>query len=96
MIGGSEAEWIIERPTLCDNQGNCSLADLANFGNVAVFTTNILARRSNSPRHQGYSGCCGPGSFLINMTSDGTATGTTLDTVNLNSGTTNFIWSAFH
>jgi hypothetical protein len=98
VVGGSEAEWIMERPSEnCGNQGNnCTLSDLANFGNVTVFTTNMLARRSNSPRHGGYSGCCGTGSFLINMTSDGTATGTTLDTVNLNGGTINFDWSAFH
>jgi hypothetical protein len=95
-IGGSEAEWITERPSLCDSKGNCTLAELANFGNVPVFTTNVLARRSNSARHQGYVGCCGSGSFLINMTSDGTATGTILDTVNLDSGTINFKWAAFH
>ncbi|MBV9578884.1 MAG: hypothetical protein JO057_09865 [Chloroflexi bacterium] len=98
VVGGSEAEWIMERPsTGCDSQGNnCTLADLANFGNVAVFTTNVLARRSNSPRHGGYTSCCGNGSFLIDMSSDGTASGTTLDTVNLNGGTINFTWSAFH
>jgi len=97
VVGGSEAEWIMERPGEdCDSQGNCTLSDLANFGNVTVFTTNFLARRSNSGNHQGYTFCCGADSFLINMTSDGTASGTTLDTVNLNGGTINFAWSAFH
>jgi len=97
IIGGSEAEWIMERPGQCDGNGNnCTLSDLANFGNATVFTTNVLARRSNSGRHQGYVGCCGSGSFLINMTSDGTATGTTLDTTNTTGGTINFVWSAFH
>lgn len=97
VIGGSEAEWIMERPgTSCDSSGNCTLSELANFGNVAVFTTNVMARRPNSGRHQGYVGCCGTGSFLINMTSDGTATGTTLDTTNTTGGTINFVWSAFH
>ena len=97
VVGGSEAEWIMERPGECDSQGNnCTLAELADFGNVAVFTENQLAQRSNSGRHQGYSGCCGTGSFLINMTSDGTATGTALDSVNLNGGAINFVWSAFH
>ena len=97
VVGGSEAEWIMERPSECDSRGaNCTLAELADFGSVVVFNTNALARRSNSARHQGYSGCCGSGSFEINMTSDGTSTGTTLDTVNLNGGTINFDWSAFH
>ena len=97
MVGGSEAEWIMERPGECDSQGNnCTLAELADFGNVAVFTENQLAQRSNSGRRQGYSGCCGTGSFLINMTSDGTATGTALDSVNPNGGAIDFVWSAFH
>ena len=97
VIGGSEAEWIMERPSQCDSNGNnCTLSDLANFGNANVFTTNVMARRSNSGRHQGYVGCCGTGSFLINMTSDGTATGTTLDTTNTTGGSINFVWSAFH
>jgi len=97
IVGGSEAEWIMERPGECDSNGNnCTLAELANFGNVAVFTTNVLARRSNSGRHQGYVGCCGTGSFLINMTSDGSSTGTTLDTTNTTGGTINFQWASFH
>lgn len=95
VVGGSEAEWIMERPTECVGS-SCSLAELANFGNVTVFNANISARRSNSAQHQGYSACCGTGSFLINMTSDGTSTGTSLDTVNLNGGTINFSWSASH
>jgi len=97
VVGGSEAEWIMERPSECDSQGNnCSPAELANFGNVVVFTTNFFAQRSNSGKNQGYSSCCGLGSSLINTTSDGTASGTALDTVNLNGGTINFVWSAFH
>lgn len=96
VIGGSEAEWIMERTSTCDSAGSCTPADLANFGTVSTFTTNVLARRSNAGRHQGYIGCCGAGSFLINMTSDGSATGTTLDTTNTNGGTINFQWSAFH
>lgn len=97
IIGGSEAEWIMERPgENCDSSGHCTLAELANFGNVSVFTTNVMARRPDSGKNQGYVGCCGTGSFLINMTSDGSSTGTTLDTTNTTGGTINFQWAAFH
>jgi Peptidase A4 family len=94
-IVGDTVEWVIERPQQCTSQSNCPPADLANFGNVSVFQST-LARRANAPRHGGWVNCCGAGSFLMNMTSDGTATGTPLDTVNLNGGTINFDWLAFH
>src|SRR5271166_2418869 len=35
VVGGGEAEWIMERPTQCDAAGNCSLTNLADFGSVA-------------------------------------------------------------
>jgi hypothetical protein len=47
VVGGSEAEWIMERATF-----GKSLGDLADYGSAVLY--NAYARRSNSPRHKGY------------------------------------------
>lgn len=95
VVSGATAEWIMERPTYYDSSsGTTSLTELANFGNVTVFEGDLAAKRSGTLRGQGYVGCCGAGSSLINMTSDGTPLGTTLDTVNTSGGTINFVWAA--
>jgi hypothetical protein len=51
-VVGSEAEWIMERPTLTASNGTTSLPDLADYGSATMF--NAWARRSYSGRHQGY------------------------------------------
>ncbi|MGA7633187.1 MAG: G1 family glutamic endopeptidase [Terriglobales bacterium] len=89
-ILGKTVEWIMEREQTSANQ----YSELANFGNAKVFY-GTLARQANAPRHKGWVNCCGVGSALVNMTSDGTASGTKLSTVNLNGGTINFTWGAF-
>jgi hypothetical protein len=89
-VGGSEAEWIVERPTL-----GSSLTDLANYSTAQIY--NATARRPNSPRHQGYVNCCdntGSPSFLNMTMMNGT---TNLSTVSVANGAAmNFTWQAFH
>jgi hypothetical protein len=46
-VSGSEAVWIMERPTV-----NGSLPDLANYGSAIM--SSASARRVNAARHQGY------------------------------------------
>ena len=46
-VSGSEAVWIMERPTV----GN-SLPDLANYGSAIM--SSASARKANAKRHQGY------------------------------------------
>jgi Peptidase A4 family len=48
-VGGTEAVWIMERPTV-----NGAYSDLANYGSTTMY--NVVARRINSARHQGYIG----------------------------------------
>ena len=49
VVSGSEAVWIMERPTVSG-----AYADLADYGSTTMY--NVLARRINSARHQGYIG----------------------------------------
>ena len=84
-VGGTESEWIMERPTLCDSSGFCFLTDLANFGTANVFI--------NAAADSGATWCCGTGSFPITMKSD---TGTILSTPSLIRRGITFAWSAFH
>jgi hypothetical protein len=82
VVGGSEAEWIMERPTV-----NGSLADLANYG--AASTDFGWARKPNA----GFTTCCGSTSINITMTNGGT----TLSTASApNDQTSNSTWKAFH
>lgn len=56
-VGGSEAVWIMERPTInVPASGifgpSTRLPDLANYGSAVMF--DAYARKANSARHQGY------------------------------------------
>lgn len=44
----SSAEWIAERPELCDNDGNCSLTPLSDFGTVTF--SNATATNDAVPQ----------------------------------------------
>jgi hypothetical protein len=44
----TSAEWIVERPEYCDDQGNCEITPLANFGTVQF--TNATATTTGSPQ----------------------------------------------
>ncbi len=87
-VGGSEAEWIMERPTF-----GTTPADLADYSSGSIYWA--YARRPNSARHQGYVNCC-LGSTSVNITMSNSATGNTLSTAATpDAGTTNFTWKAF-
>jgi hypothetical protein len=87
-VGGTEAVWIMERPTF-----PFGLPDLADFRSATMY--DVLARRINSARQQGYV------SYLTGATKVNTMTnlaGTdTLCTVNaIDSASMRFDWQAFN
>jgi hypothetical protein len=87
-VGGSEAEWIMERPTF-----GTTPADLADYGTGSIYWA--YARRPNSARHQGYVTCCN-GSTSVNITMSNNANGNTLSTdATPDSQTVDFTWKAF-
>ena len=87
-VGGSEAEWIMERPTF-----GTTPADLANYNSGSIYWA--YARRPNSARHQGYVNCC-QGSTSVNITMTNNVTGNTLSTATTpDAGTVDFTWKAF-
>lgn len=88
-VGGSEAEWIVERPTL-----GSALADLADYGTAQIYYA--YARHPLSPKHQGYFNCCDSANpNLLNYTMVNGSTN--LSTVAIaDSQTMNFTWQAFH
>lgn len=52
-MDGSEAEWIMERPTVHSNNGTSSLPDLADYGSV---TMSYVAARRTDNRYVEYQG----------------------------------------
>ena len=85
-VGGSEAVWIMERPTV-----GGGLPDLANYGSALM--TDALARVVNSPKHQGYVAYQGRRNKQISMLNGGA----TLSTVTAIDATSmRFNWQAFH
>jgi hypothetical protein len=86
VVGGSEAEWIMERPTV-----GGSLPDLADYGSTRIF--NAWARRANSPRHRGYVPYSDSHNVQITMINgaDTLSTVTAIDTTSMR-----FDWRAFH
>ena len=85
-VGGSEAVWIMERPTVGGN-----LPDLADYGSATML--NAYARKANSPRGTGYVPYQGARSRQITMfnASDTLSTVTPIDTYSMQ-----FNWEAFH
>jgi hypothetical protein len=73
----SSAEWIVERPELCDNSGNCSLTPLSDFGTVTF--SNATATKDGVPQSIGALG--GTPVQMIRSDTDSTllATPSTLD-----------------
>jgi hypothetical protein len=51
-VGGSEAVWIMERPTLTPSNGNPFLPDLANYNSATL--SIAIAHQANSAANQGY------------------------------------------
>jgi Peptidase A4 family len=92
-VVGSEAVWIMERTQLTAADGTVSYGDLANYGTASIF--NAWARRTHSPRHQGYVSYQGDTNVQITMfnssDSDTLSTVTPVDTVSMR-----FSWHAFH
>ena len=81
-MGGSEAEWIMERPTV-----NGSLAELANYGSARM--SNAYARRV-AGGYVGYQGSTNEQITMFNNTD-------ILSTVSaVDSTTMQFNWQAFH
>jgi hypothetical protein len=86
VVGGSEAVWIMERPTV-----GGSFPDLADYHSATMF--NAYARRANSARHQGYVPYQGANNNQLTMFngSDTLSTVTPIDTYSMR-----FDWQAFH
>ena len=84
-VGGKEAVWIMERPTVGGN-----LPALADYGTASII--NGSARRPNTPRHQGYSNCCGAGAFAIDMFDGATKLS---DAASGGATSVTFTWKAF-
>ncbi len=97
-VGGTEAVWILERPTILVPASGIfgafnQLPDLANYGSAVMF--DAYARKANSPRNQGYVPYLGPRNKAIAMV-DGTS-GRTLSTVTpIDSYSMRFLWAAFN
>jgi len=88
VVGGSEAEWIMERPTF-----GTTPADLADYNTGSIYWA--YARRPNSGRHQGYVNCCN-GSTSVNITMNNNATGNVLSTASTpDAETVDYNWKAF-
>jgi len=96
-VGGSEAVWIAERPTLLIPASgifgpSTQLPDLANFGSAVM--AEAYARKANSPRGQGYASYFGPRNKQISMV-DGKS-GDTLSTVApIDADSMRFTWKSF-
>jgi hypothetical protein len=85
-VGGSEAVWIMERPTV-----GGGLPDLADYGRATMF--NAYARRAGAARHGGYVPYQGANNNQITMFNGGDtlSTVTPIDTYSMR-----FDWRAFH
>jgi Peptidase A4 family len=86
VVTGSEAVWIMERPTV-----GGSLPDLANFHSATMF--NAYARRAGAVRHGGYVAYQGANNNQITMFNgaDTLSTVTPIDAYSMR-----FDWRAFH
>ena len=86
VVGGSEAVWIMERPSL-----GTALTDLADYASARMF--NAYARKANSPRHRGYVPYQGANNLQITMVNGATtlSTVTPIDTYSMR-----FDWQHFH
>lgn len=86
VVGGSEAVWIMERPTV-----GGSLPDLADYSSAIMF--DAYARRNNSARHAGYVPYQGDTNLQITMMngSDSLSTVSAIDAYSMR-----FSWKNFH
>jgi hypothetical protein len=86
VVGGSEAVWIMERPTV-----NGSLPDLADYNSAIMF--DAYARRNKSARHAGYVPYQGDTNLQITMMngSDSLSTVSAIDAYSMR-----FSWKDFH
>lgn len=89
VVGGSEAVWIMERPSLC-LLGICSTLNLANYGTAAM--SSAFAAAPLPPG--GVTLCCRASAINITMTNSG---GTALSTTAVrNPFTMDFTWQGFN
>ena len=86
VVGGSEAVWIMERPSL-----GTALTDLADYSSARMF--NAYARKANSTRHRGYVPYQGANNLQITMINGPStlSTVTPIDTYSMR-----FDWQRFH
>jgi peptidase A4-like protein len=86
VVGGSEAVWIMERPSL-----GTALTDLADYASARMF--NAYARKANSSRGRGYVPYQGANNLQITMINGATtlSTVTPIDTYSMR-----FDWQHFH
>ena len=86
VVGGSEAVWIMERPSL-----GTALTDLADYSSARMF--NAYARKANSARHRGYVPYQGANNLQITMINGANtlSTVTPIDTYSMR-----FDWQRFH
>jgi hypothetical protein len=95
-VGGGEAVWIIERPTLnIPASGifgpSTQLPDLANFGSAVM--SEAYARKANSPRGQGYVSYFGTRTRQVSMVGK---SGDTLSTVTpIDAYSMRYDWKSF-
>lgn len=86
VVGGSEAVWIMERPSL-----GTALTDLADYASARMF--NAYARKANSPPQRGYVPYQGANNLQITMINGAT----TLSTVTpIDTDSMRFQWQHFH
>jgi Peptidase A4 family len=85
-VGGREAVWIMERPTV-----GGSLPDLANYRSSVMY--NASARKANSPRYHGFVPYLGARNTQNRMT-NGADTLSTVTAIDSNS--MRFDWKAFN
>jgi hypothetical protein len=85
-VSGSEAVWIMERPTV-----GGGLPDLANYGSAIM--SSCMARTVNAPRHQGYIAYQGARNQQISMVNgaDTLSTVTAIDAYSMR-----FDWKNFN
>ena len=67
LFQGNVAEWIMERPSFADADGNPVLSAVAQFDQVSIYNTSVCSRGGNYYQVQ----------QPVTMTADGTPTGTT-------------------
>jgi hypothetical protein len=86
VVGGSEAVWIMERPSL-----GTALTDLADYASARMF--NAYARKAGSGRGRGYVPYQGANNLQITMINGATtlSTVTPIDTYSMR-----FDWQHFH